>query len=105
MYETQSQSGPSQTEQILCGGTLISSNVILTAAHCIQEFQGISQNFSLTKVRIGHPDLNSNLSTDIKIDDIMIHPGFGINLTLYNDVALLKLSKPLEVGVLDSEEE
>ena len=40
-------------QKIACGGSLISSNVIMTAAHCIPSTNEILSNYELTKIKIG----------------------------------------------------
>ena len=40
-------------QKIACGGSLISSNVIMTAAHCIPSINDILSNYELTKIKIG----------------------------------------------------
>ena len=79
-----------------CGGSLISINVVLTAAHCIKA--------ELKKVKLGHADLTSEDIIEVEIESIKIHPGWNNTLckrSLYNseclnDVALIKLSKNVD---------
>ena len=85
IYETPDQS----SQLILCGGALISTNVVLTAAHCVASLR----NHNLAKVRVGHANLNSNWTIDVKIKNIDVHPDFGENITIFNDLALLKLDE------------
>ena len=40
-------------QKIACGGSLISSNVIITAAHCIPSTNDQLSNYELTKIKIG----------------------------------------------------
>ena len=40
-------------QKIACGGSLISSNVIMTAAHCIPSTNEILSNYELKKIKIG----------------------------------------------------
>jgi len=89
VYETPEN----DSEFIGCGGSIVSDNVIMTAAHCDVVTKS---GHSLAKVRVGHADLSQS-TTDVKIESINLHPGFGKTSvgSLINDIALLKLAEPL----------
>ena len=77
-----------ESEMVLCGGTLISNNVIITAAHC-NNTDGVHY---LQKVRLGHANLNSEVNIDVDIEEIIVHPDFGLGpYGHFNDLALIKL--------------
>ena len=84
--------------KVLCGGVVISSNVVMTAAHCIAESKGKSgETFSLKKVRLGHTNLTSDESFDVVIDNILIHPNYTrTNFGDINDITLLVLAEHLD---------
>ncbi len=67
-----------------CTGTLISQNLILTAAHCLQWMQvdELYVSFSISL----NPDKDSLLN--VKAEQFAIHPNFG---SQRNDVALIKI--------------
>lgn len=71
-------------ESIRCGGVLVSHNVIVTAAHCI--------NDQLSKVKLGHANLNN--TEDFDIDTILVHPEFDAK-SVSNDLALIKINSKL----------
>jgi hypothetical protein len=91
VYETANR----DSQMILCGGAIVSETVIVTAAHCMASFRG----HSLTKVRIGHANTSSPWVVDMEVESFVTYPGFGKNLTLFNDLALIKLVKPIEFDV------
>ena len=90
VYES---SNPADAPQIFCGGVILSSNVVMTAAHCLSEVQG----YSLKKIRIGHAQLSSEESFEVEIVDIKGHPEYKTTATgVINDIALLKLKQSLK---------
>lgn len=71
-----------------CSGTIINSQWIITAAHCFTDD-------SLTPV-VFVGDVNFKNSSDgIKVTQVVTHPNFNSVYSLINDVALIKLDKPL----------
>ncbi|XP_017776715.1 PREDICTED: proclotting enzyme-like [Nicrophorus vespilloides] len=75
----------------VCGGSLITPNVILTGAHCVQKFKTGD-----IKVRAGEWDTQTTMERisyqERAVAEIIIHEQFHPQ-TLYNDVALLILEK------------
>ena len=75
-----------------CGGSIISPNVILTAAHCLE-------NATKIQVQLGHYDSNSVLSITAEVKSYIIHSSWKMgqqsNSQGLHDIALLKLSDDL----------
>lgn len=77
--------------RVVCGGTLISNDYILTAAHC---FDGRNDP---TVVRLGDLDISTTSEVrhqDISIGRVIKHPSFD-STTLKNDIALVRMSSPV----------
>lgn len=69
-----------------CGGTFIAPDVVLTAAHCVQD--------AATRLRVS-AGLQRNSqhaqAKTIPVKAVRIHPGYALDDSLHNDVALLFL--------------
>ncbi|ODN00461.1 Serine protease 42 [Orchesella cincta] len=80
----------------ICGGSLVNENTVITAAHCVNSY--VRRNAQKLKVRAGEYDVSTNDEPDpyaeVTVEKIAIHPDFN-NATLFNDIAVIKLSKPL----------
>lgn len=90
--------GSTAYEQQFCGGTLVNSNHVLTAAHCVSQKNvfGQLQVSPVQPLRItaGRTVLNSTQGQVRKVSNISIHPRYNGNNDAY-DVAVIKLSSPV----------
>ncbi|XP_011686690.1 PREDICTED: proclotting enzyme [Wasmannia auropunctata] len=79
-----------------CGGSLIDNTHILTAAHCVANMN--SWDVARLTVRLGDHNIKTNTEIrhiERRVKRVVRHRGFN-SRTLYNDVALLTLSEPVE---------
>ncbi|XP_072747963.1 trypsin-1 isoform X2 [Anoplolepis gracilipes] len=78
--------------QFYCGGTVINSRYVMTAAHCIDRFDG-------SKLTVRILEHNWNLTSESKTQDFKVektikHSGYS-TINYDNDIALIKLRDPI----------
>ncbi|XP_065359433.1 uncharacterized protein LOC135953451 [Calliphora vicina] len=92
------------SDQINCGGSLISNRYVLTATHCVNQ-----ATYQVIGVRLGEHDLSTNpdcrrkgwkyvcnpVVEDFGIEKIIPHPRYNERMRI-NDIALIKLDRDVD---------
>ncbi|KAI1898075.1 hypothetical protein AGOR_G00068610 [Albula goreensis] len=81
------------SQQVFCGGSILSELWVITAAHCLREGMESSLIVRVGEHNIYYTDDNEQ---DIAVAEWHLHPRYKPRINPYNhDIALLRLSSPI----------
>ncbi|XP_063911669.1 phenoloxidase-activating factor 2-like [Zophobas morio] len=94
LREESIEGNPQKLNVYQCGGALIDTSVVVTAAHCVSS----KKQF---KIRAGEWDTQTKKELyphqDREVESIIVHPQYYAG-ALYNDIALLFLKTPVDIA-------